>query len=491
MVGAPDTEENLVAVEERELSAMAGDEPTWVEDAIFYEIFPDRFANGDPGNDPAETGVWGSSPTKGSYFGGDLQGIVDHLDYLEELGITAVYLTPIFKAHTNHRYDACDYLSIDPALGTTELLRLLVDSAHKRGIRVILDGVFNHCGSGFWAFEDVKERGLSSRYRDWFFVTSYPICQDPPSYQTCGGVWDLPKLNLAHPEARDYLLRVAEYWVAECDIDGWRLDVPWKVPHEFWRTFRDRLKRIKPDCYIVGEVWRDPRPWLRGDTCDAIMNYPLRDIVLTYCIQDGMDAEDFEYDTRLLRENMGSTARHQMNLLGSHDTPRLLTVSDGDVARAILAYTFVFTYIGAPMIYYGDEIGMTGGSDPDCRRCMPWDETSWNTRIHEAIRLLIGARKKHRALRSGNLTSLLVFNGVFSYLRQYADDEVIVVLNPRGSRSELRISLEGLSSGRQTWRDLYSGREFTNDKGQLLIQELPSRSALVLVPTSIGDSAGD
>jgi len=233
--------------------------PAWVSDAIFYEIFPDRFSNGDLSNDPPEVTPWGSTPTRDNFFGGDLQGIINRLQYLEELGITALYLTPVFKARTNHKYDTCDYLSVDPIFGTTELLRSLVAAAHERGIRVILDAVLNHCGDGFWAFEDVREKGASSNYRDWFFATSYPISLNPPNYQTCCGAWSLPKLNTSNPEVQDHLLNVASYWIEECDIDGWRLDTPWKLPVDFLRRFRDRVKCAKPEAYIVGEAYVDSK----------------------------------------------------------------------------------------------------------------------------------------------------------------------------------------------------------------------------------------
>jgi cyclomaltodextrinase len=456
----------------------------WVRDAIFYEIFPDRFANGDPGNDPPNTEPWGSDPTRENFCGGDLKGIIDNLAYLEDLGINVIYMTPVFKANANHKYDTCDYLEVDPSFGTNDLLSTLVSEAHTRGIRIILDAVFNHCGNGFWAFEDVIKNEASSRYADWFFVNSYPIVHDPPNYQTCGGAWTLPKINLHNTEARDYILKAATYWIEECDIDGWRLDVPWKVPHEFWHVFRDKVKSIKPDCYIVGEAWRDPKPWSRGDICDGVMNYELRDIVLTYCAKRGMDAEDFEYDTRTLRESLGIMAPYQMNLLGSHDTSRLMTVFDGDIDRVILAYTFMFTYIGAPMIYYGDEIGMIGDDDPGCRRCMSWEEETWNTKIYQTCCLLSRTRKRHSALRMGNFTSLLTFNGVFSYLRQYGDDEVVVVLNPREDRCNLRIPLLGLSPIKKVWRDLFSGKEFPNIEGKIFIDDLPSCTALVLTSES-------
>ena len=219
--------------------------PEWVKDAIFYQIFPERFANGDKNNDPAWVSPWGTTPTPLTFCGGDLQGILDHLPYLSDLGINALYLTPVFAARSNHKYDTADYFQVDPGFGDQALLKKLVDSAHQSGIRVVLDAVFNHCGDGFWAFQDVIQKGASSPYTNWFFTNSFPIQPAPPNYQTCGGAGFLPKLNINNPQVREHLLRVATYWLEEVGMDGWRLDVPWKSvyfgvhsPMPFWITSR-------------------------------------------------------------------------------------------------------------------------------------------------------------------------------------------------------------------------------------------------------------
>lgn len=457
------------------------DVPEWVKDAIFYEIFPDRFANGDSGNDPPRVEPWGNAPDRSNYFGGDLRGIIDHLPYLQDLGVTAFYLTPIFKANTNHKYDTCDYMNVDPAFGDNELLRKLVSTAHDLGLRVILDAVFNHCSEGFWAFEDVKKNGASSKFTSWFLVNQYPVTQQPPNYQTYGGTWYLPKLNTANPEVQEYLLNVASYWIETCGIDGWRLDTPYKASMDFWRLFRERIKRIKPDAYIVGEVWRDSRPWLQGDTCDGVMNYPLRSYILDYCVYDTMDAEDFDYEINLLRQSHGLSASVQLNLLGSHDTPRLLTLCKDEISRVTLAVAFLFTYIGAPMIYYGDEIGLRGGNDPDCRKCMCWEATEWEPKINQMFRKLIRARHLHKALRQGEFVPLLVFNGIYAYLRRCESDEVIVILNPREERNNIKIPLSNVGIMGRTWHDLLGGKTFNTIEANLQIDTLPSKCAYVLV----------
>jgi glycosidase len=458
------------------------DTPKWVKDAVFYQIFPERFANGDPGNDPDGVQPWGTRPGLYNFMGGDLQGIIDHLPYLQDLGITALYLNPIFWAGSNHKYDAWDYLKIDPAFGDADLFKTLVEEAHQRGIRIMLDAVFNHCGDGFWAFKDVMEKGQASSYADWFCQLHGSIDQKPPNYQTCGGADYLPKLNTANPVVLEYLMDVAVYWLREFKIDGWRLDVPWKIPQDFWQEFRRRVKAVNPEAYIVAEIWRDPLHWLQGDTCDAVMNYPQRDYILDFCSRDTMDAEDFDHFTRRLLQDYGDIKIDQLNLLGSHDTPRLLNLCGGNKDRMVLAVIAMFSLVGVPMVYYGDEIGMDGNNDPDCRKCMNWDSALWDQRIYNIYRTMIQARHAHPALRSGNLESLLVFNGVYAYRRFDGDDEVVVILNPRYEQHNLIVPVENCHANH--WKDLFSGQAFELEAGCLKIDSLPAQSAFVLVAKS-------
>lgn len=455
--------------------------PEWARERVFYQIFPDRFFNGDPANDPPGTVPWDSLPTRDNFFGGDLTGIRAKLDYLERLGIGALYLTPFFRARTNHRYDTSDYLQIDPAAGRLDDFRALVRVSHQRDMCLILDAVFNHCGDGFWAFEDVVRRGAESPYAGWFSVNSYPITMTPPSYQTCGGAAFLPKLNHADPAVRDYLLKVARYWL-EQGADGWRLDVPWKVPLDFWRAFRAEVLKVRPDAYIVAETWRGTAPWLGGDTVHGVMNYRLREAILDYCAWDHMDAEDFDYELAQLRAEHGASAPYHLTLLGSHDTARILTVCGGDAERARLAAILQFTYIGIPMIYYGDEIGMAGENDPLCRAGMIWEERRWNMRLYETYRRLIALRRAHAALTHGGFEPLTVFNAVYAYHRFQDEESVVVVLNPREARQEVRVPL-GRAAGRATtWEDALTGERFPVHEGMLVLAHLPSRAGYVLLP---------
>ncbi len=250
--------------------------PEWVKDTIWYQIFPERFANGNPDNDPEGVKPWGSEdPAVDNFFGGDFEGIIEHLDYLENLGINGIYFTPIFHAHSNHKYDTIDYRSIDPQFGTKETLKTLITECHKRNIRVMLDAVFNHSGYYFPPFQDLLEKGEKSKYKDWFHPHSFPLKGgERPNYETFGFFESMPKLNTKNPEVKEYLLEVSAYWIKEFDIDAWRLDVANEVDQPFWREFRTTVKKIKPDLYILGEIWHDSMPWLRGDQFDAVMNYP-------------------------------------------------------------------------------------------------------------------------------------------------------------------------------------------------------------------------
>lgn len=443
--------------------------PDWVGDAIFYEVFPDRFAKGDVSIDPPNVVDWTSTPTRDNFFGGDLAGLLSKLGYLEDLGVNALYLTPIFKAGTNHRYDTHDYFEIDPALGNLALFRKLVRRAHARGMRIVLDGVFNHCGDGFWAFRDVVARGPSSPYYDWFFVDCFPIVKDPPSYQACGGAPYLPKLNTDHPEVRRHLFDAAAYWLREAEIDGWRIDVPWEVANEFWYELRDVVKAANPDAYLVAEAWYEW--WRLPEIFDGLMNYRLRKQLLDFCVRGCVDAQTLARNVEMLFLECPEKPA-MLNLLGSHDTHRLLTLAGGDERRATLAFAALFTLPGAPMLYYGDEVGLEGENDPDCRRPMVWDPALQREGIHAAVKRLIELRRTTPALRGGGYETLYAFNRVFAYARE----EAVIVLNAGPTRADVEIPARTPAV-----RDALSGQEFPVRDGAIRIAELPERSALILL----------
>ena len=408
------------------------DPPEWAANAVFYQIFPERFENGDSSLDPANVADWEDQPTRSNFFGGDIQGIIDRLEYVDDLGATALYLTPVFESPSNHKYNTTDYMSVDPGFGDEETLSQLVDAAHDRDIRVVLDAVFNHCGRGFEPFQDVLEHGADSEYADWFHIREFPIREEPrPTYDAFAFEPYMPKLNTEHPEVREYLLEVATYWLETVDIDGWRLDVANEVDHDFWREFRREVKRVKPDAYILGEVWHNAQPWLEGDQFDAAMNYPFSYAVYGFLVDEEIDAPEFANRMdRFLARYPDRVNDVMFNLLGSHDTPRLLYRLDGDRDRLRLALTLLLTFRGAPCLYYGDEIAMTGGDDPDCRRPMIWDRTEQDLDLRGFVRDLIATRTADDALRNGRVRfdrdrsagDLLVY-------RRLGDPDAVVGLN--------------------------------------------------------------
>ncbi|MCW5951550.1 MAG: glycoside hydrolase family 13 protein [Propionibacteriaceae bacterium] len=404
--------------------------PDWLADAVFYQIFPERFANGDPTNDPPDVVPWDSEPTRDNFFGGDLQGIIDHLDHLGGLGVNALYLTPIFEANTNHRYDAVDYFAVDHRLGGLATFRRLLAACHDRGIRVVLDAVLNHCGEGHWAFQDVVANEAGSRYVNWFSVEGFPVTADPePNYRTCSGCWYLPKWNAYNPEVREHHLGVARYWI-EQGIDGWRLDVPYFVNRSFWRQFREVVKPLGEDLYIVAEEWRDPEEWLRGDIADGTMNYTLRDLVLGFTADRSLDATALADGLNRLRERIPDGYHHGMlNLLGSHDTERVLTRHHGDTDAALLAYALLFGAEGAPMLYYGDEIGMTGENDPGCRAAMPWDPGLWSVSLLDRVRELSARRAATPALRRGTQQLRAIDPDTVLLMRTCGDGATAVIVH--------------------------------------------------------------
>ena len=383
--------------------------PEWAKEAVFYQIMPERFANGDTTNDPDNTEPWGGEPSFTNFFGGDLQGVLDHLDDLEELGINAIYFTPLFLSPSNHKYDIVDYKLVDPHFGDNALLKKVVETCHARGIRVMLDAVFNHCSDQFPPFQDVLKHGDQSKYANWFHVNQFPAhVQDDgiATYDTFGFFGNMPKFNTADPEVKKYLLDVAEYWIKEIKLDGWRLDVANEVDNHFWRDFRHVVKKANPDSYIVGEVWSDSLTWLVGDMFDSVMNYPFADKVLQF-FNGGMDGITFANRVgSILMRYPQQTNEVVFNMLCSHDTGRLLNRVGNDKRKLKLSVVFLFTFMGTPCIFYGDEVGLTGGDDPECRQCMIWDPEEQDRELFYFYQAMISLRKRNHALRQGRFRFL-------------------------------------------------------------------------------------
>lgn len=380
--------------------------PEWVQKTVWYHIFPDRFANGRPEISPVGTMPWGTEPTQDNFMGGDLWGVIDKLDYLQDLGISGLYFCPVFTANANHRYDTLDYFNVDPSLGGNEAFTVLVKEAHRRGMRVMLDAVFNHVGDQHPLWLDVVANGKASPYDDWFWIREFPVYEEKSRdqwdyqnlrYETFGNVASMPKLNTENEKCRAYLLDVAKRWVKDFDIDGWRLDVGNEIDHDFWRDFRRTVKSIKPDCYILGEIWHDASAWLGGDQYDSVMNYPMTQAILDFFALDLSNKQDFIWDVSRSYITYSHTANQAMfNLLDSHDTSRILSLCGENKDRARLAYLFMFTQVGTPCVYYGGEVALSGkrgmGSEAN-RRCMVWEEEKQDLEFRQFIQELIALRK--------------------------------------------------------------------------------------------------
>ncbi|MGC8639024.1 MAG: glycoside hydrolase family 13 protein, partial [Isosphaeraceae bacterium] len=440
--------------------------PEWVRDAVFYQIFPDRFARGASVPKPRHLDEWGSPPTVHGYQGGDLLGVVEHLDYLQDLGVNAIYFTPIFQSASNHRYHTHDYEKVDPMLGGTPALRRLLDAAHARGIRVVLDGVFNHASRGFFQFHDIMENGPDSAYLDWFHVSRFPLnAYHPGEKPNYGAWWDLPALPKFHtgcPEVREFLWGIARKWI-DFGIDGWRLDVPGEIDDDsFWREFRKRVRAGNPNAYIVGEIWTDAVRWLQGDMWDAVMNYHFTRACIAFFIGAEVNERELRRTSlyppgdpgalafrkaieRLISLYAPSVTSVMLNLLSSHDMSRFLTLARGDRSALRLATTFQMTYPGAPSIYYGDEIGMQGGHDPANRAAFPWHRGDiWDTELLRDFQRLTALRHSRAALRRGSYTILAARGDLFAHARQLGDETIVVVFNTARDRGRLTLKLDGL-----------------------------------------------
>jgi len=428
--------------------------PYWVQDAVFYQIFPDRFANGNPHNDPSYLEPWGALPSAHGFQGGDLRGMINRLDYLIDLGVNALYLNPIFLSTSTHRYNTTDYYQIDPRLGTMADFRALLDAAHSNRMRVILDGVFNHCGRGFFAFNDLLENQEKSVYRDWFHVKRFPVeAYTPGDADNYLGWWrlkSLPKFNTSNPDVRKYLLSVARYWI-EQGIDGWRLDVPNEIDDDsFWAEFRHTVKTANPEAYLMGEIWTaDPR-WVSDNHFDGLMHYPLRESVLEYLNGSFMTTAQFADKVEGYLKLYRRQNAYAMYLpLGSHDTERVLTLLK-DVRKVKLAFAFMLAYPGSPAIYYGDEIGMLGGKDPDCRRAFPVETADWNNELRSWVQLLATLRRGFTPLRRGEYRRLLLEDRrhVYVFARSLGREHVLVAINGSATQRNLRVPVGDLG-----WED--------------------------------------
>lgn len=400
--------------------------PEWAKDAVIYNIFPDSFATERRYISKAGTEKEFSGLATRGKLGGTIRGITENVDYLKELGVNAIYINPIFAAGEYHKYDLIDYYHIDPCFGTNEEFRELVQVFHKEGIRVIIDGVFNHCGWMFFAFEDVVQNGENSKYRDWFYGLQFPVIRPDdwetyPNYECFGYERLMPKLNMANTETADYFCEVGRYWVREFDIDGWRLDVASEVNDGFWRKFHQAVKEEKADAILIGEVWESAGHWLDGTIFDSAMNYDFRKHCKRFFAEESIDARAFDGRVTDMRMRYRrQTAYAQLNVLDTHDVSRFLSVCNGDLSNYKLAVVFQMTFPGMPSIFYGDEKGISGIMEGEYRSPMEWQESH---ALFGFFQKLIALRKQEEALRSGEYRTVAAEGGSRLYVFERSTPE--------------------------------------------------------------------
>lgn len=456
--------------------------PVWSRGMVVYQVFPDRFARAGI-ESPEGLAPWGSKPTSTGFQGGDLDGVTSRLDYLQDLGVDALYLNPIFTSPSNHRFDVTDYYRVDALLGGNEALENLVTETHRRGMKVILDASFNHVHPSFFAFDDVMHKGPDSPYWDWFVVSrwpfeilyrpdrlanqeSHPIDRwtreigipvrevDGPGpvielpYEAWYDVATMPRVDLSNPEARRYMLDVATYWPRQYEIDGWRMDVARYVDPDFWADMRRAVRSVSSDFYMLAEVWGDASQWLQGDRFDATMNYTFRDLCLRFFALETMDGSALaEGLARLWAQYAWPVTLANHNLLGSHDRARFLTECRGQVWRAVLAAVLQMTFPGAPGIYYGDEVGMEGDDDPGCRAAMDWDQDGSSHPIYSTYQELARLRRREPALVTGEWRPVLGREGVVAFSRELEGRRLIVAIN----RDSHAVEIEEASCREVLW----------------------------------------
>jgi glycosidase len=414
--------------------------PDWAKGIVFYQIFPDSFASFQPSRKHNHKS-WNSLPDQ-NYYGGTLQGIFKKIPYLKDLGVECIYLNPIFNAEFNHKYATIDYFNIDPDFGTNQDLIELVKGLHENGIRIILDGVFNHTSTHFFAFEDIILHERSSRYVDWYYIESYPVNQEPLTYECVGDYCHMPKLNTGNPRVQEYILSVMEYWIQVARIDGWRLDVADEVEPSCWHYIRRQLKGKYPDCLLIGECWSDAyRIVGDGSSLDTTMNYLFRNALIHFFADDGKPSEFSHEISSMLMRYSDEVNSANYNLLGSHDTERFLTLCRGDKRKLKLATAFQMTFLGSPAIYYGDELGMEGGNDPGCRASMVWD--AMDTDLHTYYKELIQFRQNTDILKTGSYmeVSFSDKDSTYIFMRSNANGCILVAFNNGYERKTVKNDL--------------------------------------------------
>jgi cyclomaltodextrinase / maltogenic alpha-amylase / neopullulanase len=476
--------------------------PDWVKNAIFYQIFPDRFAKSDSLEKPTHIEPWDAPMTRFGFKGGDLLGVYEKLDYLQDLGINAIYFNPIFMSAANHRYHTFDYYNVDPILGGNRVFFNLLEEAHKRDIHIVLDGVFNHASRGFFQFNHILENGEKSPYLDWFHVYGFPMnaYQGKPNYSCWWNLPGLPQFNTDNPQVRQFLFEVAKHWI-ERGVDGWRLDVPFEIEDEsFWRQFRTATKLPNADAYLVGEIPSEAQDWLQGDMFDGVMNYQFTAACVGFfgagsrdeAMISGMmglpdvpslDAAGFAHRTKQLLEIYPrQNALAQLNLMDSHDMPRFLSMVSGNKHAFRLATLFQMTYPGAPCIYYGNEIGMMGGREPENRAPFPWDESRWDHDLRNSFKTYTRIRQNHQVLRTGEYVPVYAEGRQLVILRHLEGERMLIAFNADGSNWDFNVLLDEHFEEGMVLADLLGGDGGVIEEGHLRKGRLGPWQGAILQP---------
>lgn len=421
--------------------------PEWTKDMVMYHIFPDSFADGQRSISKEGKTITLNGVEYRSNLGGNLKGIVENLDYIAGLGANCIYINPIFKANSYHKYDTVDYMDIDPCFGTLDEFKELVKKAHEKGIRVILDGVFNHCGPDFFAFKDVLEKGEKSQYVDWFYKLRFPIQMEPfPNYEAFAYVSSMPKLNTGNPEVVKYCCEVGRFWIRECDIDGWRMDVANEINHDFFREFKKAIRQEKKESFLIGEIWEDSTVWLQGDQFDSTMNYTFTNICRDFFAEGNLTVAEFDEKLqKMIHRYPRQVALAQMNFLDTHDIGRFLSFCGGNKEKLKMALAFMMCAPGIPSVFYGDEKGIEGLEEWEYRKPMPWDESG---ELEEFYRKWMGIRRGSKALCRGNYRTELVDenNKIYAFSRSYLGEKVTVIINADDKEHEVKLAKTQLCS---------------------------------------------
>ncbi|MBE6830674.1 MAG: alpha-glycosidase [Ruminococcaceae bacterium] len=409
--------------------------PEWVKKAVIYIIYPDSFATSKRfiSKEPKllDNAFGEKSSSKN---GGTLKGIAENLDYIKSLGINCLYLNPVFTAGEWHKYDTIDYFSIDPCFGTNDDFRDLVNKCHENDIKILLDGVFNHCGWKFFAFKDVIKNGEKSKYKNWFYDIKFPISyadeKGIPSYACFAYEKKMPKLNTSNPEVVKYFTDVCKYWITEFDIDGWRLDVANEINYDFWRTFRKAAKSVKPDAFLIGEIWEPAQAWLGGDMFDSAMNYEFRRNCRDFFATGELDSAGFDERVTQMRMRYSTNIFYcQLNLLDSHDVSRFYTVCGKNIDRYILSAVFQMTFIGPPSLFYGDEKYLSGETELGYRQPMNWEHDGGM--LTDLYKSLIKLRRSNDTLTLGTYKTVSAESGsgIYIFERRLNENIITIALN--------------------------------------------------------------